>query len=401
MRHQRAIGVEFELSLARGEGQGRLIAVDRRADLRQRFGLRRIDLARHDRTARLVGGQGQLAQPGARAGPQQADIVRDLVEAHRHRLDRAVQEQQRVLPGQGNEFVGRAFKGKTGQLRDFLRDSFGETLCRIEPRADRRAALGELEDARQGQLDPGHPIRHQSGIARKFLPQRQRRRILRVGTPDLDDIVPSVGLILKIGPHRFESGQKAVRHHPRRRDVKRAGEGVVRGLAHIDVIVGMDRRLVAARAAQSFAGDIRDHLVRVHVRLRARSGLPHGEGELRVQLACGHGLRRILDRIGEHRVEHTELAIGARRRLFDDAERMDDLVRHLFLADREVLEAALGLRPPEAVGGHFDRAHAVGFGAGCGHCASFLVSSCPINASHPIAVRHFPTLMVDLARWQA
>ena len=165
MGHQRAIGVEFELPLARGERQRRLIAVDLHADLRQRFGLGGIDLARHDRTARLVGGQGQLAKTRTRAGAQQADVVGDLVEAHRHRLDRAVQEQQRVLPRKRGEFVGRGFERKLGQLRDLLCDPFRKALRRVEAGAHSRTALGETMDARQSQLDPRDSVFDQRGIA--------------------------------------------------------------------------------------------------------------------------------------------------------------------------------------------------------------------------------------------
>jgi hypothetical protein len=46
---------------------------------------------------------------------------------------------------------------------------------------------------------------------------------------------------------------------------------------------------------------------------------------------------------------------------------VNDFGGHLFFADREVLKAALRLRAPQALGRHFDCAHAVGFGAGLGH----------------------------------
>ena len=44
-----------------------MIAHDLRRDHRQHFALRRVDLARHDRAARLVLRQMQLAKAGARA----------------------------------------------------------------------------------------------------------------------------------------------------------------------------------------------------------------------------------------------------------------------------------------------------------------------------------------------
>ncbi len=108
LRHHRAIGVQLELALAAGEGQRGVVAEHLRADLGQRLALGRVDLAGHDRGAGLVLGQRQLAEAGARAGAEQADVAGDLVEAGREGVQRAVGEQQRVLRGEGLELVGRA-----------------------------------------------------------------------------------------------------------------------------------------------------------------------------------------------------------------------------------------------------------------------------------------------------
>jgi hypothetical protein len=54
----------------------------------------------------------------------------------------------------------------------------------------------------------------------------------------------------------------------RRGDVHRGGERVVRRLAHVDVVVGMDRVLAAHLAAGELDRAVRNHLVDVHVGLR-------------------------------------------------------------------------------------------------------------------------------------
>src|SRR6185503_4745184 len=59
-------------------------------------------------------------------------------------------------------------------------------------------------------------------------------------------------------------------------------------------------------------------------------------------------------------------AVDQRGRFLDRGERVDELARHALAADPEVLERALGLSAPVARGVDFDRAHAVGLGAG-GH----------------------------------
>jgi hypothetical protein len=55
------------MPLAAGEGDRRMIAEDVHANLRQRFALRRVDFAGHDRGARFVFRQVQFAEAGARA----------------------------------------------------------------------------------------------------------------------------------------------------------------------------------------------------------------------------------------------------------------------------------------------------------------------------------------------
>src|SRR5258706_514888 len=62
--------------------------------------------------------------------------------------------------------------------------------------------------------------------------------------------------------------------------VHRGRKYVVRGLAAIHVVVRVDRPALPAGAAEKLARTIREHLVHVHVGLRARSGLPDHEWKL-------------------------------------------------------------------------------------------------------------------------
>ena len=74
----RLIDVELEMALACRHRDGGVVAEHAAADHGQRFALGRIDLARHDRRARLVRRQDQLAEAGARAGAEKANVVGDL-----------------------------------------------------------------------------------------------------------------------------------------------------------------------------------------------------------------------------------------------------------------------------------------------------------------------------------
>ena len=148
-----------------------------------------------------------------------------------------------------------------------------------------------------------------------------------------------------------------------RGDVHRGREGVVGGLAAVDVVVGMHRRLAAALAAEQLVGAAGDHLVGVHVGLGARAGLPDHERELVVELAVDHLLRGLADRLGELGIELAEPHVDPGRRELDDAERADQRRRHALAADLEVLQRALGLGAPVAVGLDLDRAERVGLDA--------------------------------------
>ena len=126
----------------------------------------------------------------------------------------------------------------------------------------------------------------------------------------------------------------------------------------------MNRLLGAEFAAEHLVGAVGDHLVQVHVGLRARAGLPDHQREMIVELAVDHLLRGAGDGGGAARIEQAELAVGFCGSELDDAERMDERHRHAVLADAEILPAALGLRAPITIGGDVDRTETVGLAAG-------------------------------------
>ena len=127
-------------------------------------------------------------------------------------------------------------------------------------------------------------------------------------------------------------------------DVHCRRERVVRALRHIAMVVRMQKLL-----ARNLIAAIRQHLVDVHVRLRAAARLPHGEREVPVQITREDFVRRLRDGVTALLVEPPERRVGKRRRLLQDGKGADDLLRHLFRADGEILEAPLRLCPPIAI----------------------------------------------------
>ena len=174
------------------------------------------------------------------------------------------------------------------------------------------------------------------------------------------------GLGVERGVEVPQRRNEVVRHLFGARDVHRRGVGVVRGLAHIDVVVGVDGLFRAHHPAQHLDGAVGDHLIGVHVGLGAGPGLPHHQREVVAELAVDHLLRGFDDGVGDGGVELAEVAVGLGASALDDAERAHDRQRLPLPADLEVAERALGLGAPVAVGRHVDRAEGVGFGAGLG-----------------------------------
>ena len=64
-----------------------------------------------------------------------------------------------------------------------------------------------------------------------------------MGPPDLDDLGELAGLVVERVPQLLQGGEEPVLDLLGGGDVHGRREGVVRRLAHVDVIVGMDRLL--------------------------------------------------------------------------------------------------------------------------------------------------------------
>ena len=111
------------------------------------------------------------------------------------------------------------------------------------------------------------------------------------------------------------------------------------------------------RPAEELDRAVGDDLVGVHVGLGAAAGLPDHQREVVVEPARRSPRRppgRWRAPCPSGRSPRSRLTSGAR--LLEDAEGADHLAREALAADPEVLERALGLGAPVAVGGNLDRA---------------------------------------------
>ena len=116
------------------------------------------------------------------------------------------------------------------------------------------------------------------------LAQGDRRCILQVGAANHDDVgvflrllVQGVAQLLNTRVH----GLKLLDHG----NVHCGGEGVIRGLATVNVIVRVNGSLRSHDATRKFDGAVRDHFVGIHIGLSARTGLEDDQREMVVELA--------------------------------------------------------------------------------------------------------------------
>jgi hypothetical protein len=142
-------------------------------------------------------------------------------------------------------------------------------------------------------------------------------------------------------------------------EVYRRGDDVVRGLAHVDVVVGVDRLPGAELAAPDLDRAVRDDLVGVHVRGGPGPGLEDVEDELVVQVALHDLLRRLDDVVPEALVQKPQLVVGVRSFELDRPQRLHEAARLAQVADREVVEGAPRLGAKQGVPWDLDHSHRV------------------------------------------
>src|SRR5436305_7255268 len=108
-----------------------------------------------------------------------------------------MRDDEGLLRGNRLELVSRRGEAQARKLLYLLRKPLRELGVRVEPRADRGAALGEGMEPRQGRLDAGDAELHLRGVARELLAEGHGRRVLQMRAADLDDGREACGLLLE------------------------------------------------------------------------------------------------------------------------------------------------------------------------------------------------------------
>ena len=94
--------------------------------------------------------------------------------------------------------------------------------------------------------------------------------------------------------------------------------------------------------AEEFERPVGDHFVGVHVGRRAGAALHHVDDELLLEFAGAQFLAGPDDRVGDRRVEQSQVAVGHRGALLDVGQGADQLREEVepHVADVEILHCA-------------------------------------------------------------
>ena len=106
-----------------------------------------------------------------------------------------------------------------------------------------------------------------------------------------------------------------------------------------------------------------NYLVRIHVGLGARTGLPDHQGKLAVVLTCKNLVTNLCNDVCLVLLQYAQLGIGQGCSFFQNRKGMDDLYRHaVFLASNlKIIDRSLRLCSPVGLCRYLHRSHGVFF----------------------------------------
>ena len=247
-------------------------------------------------------------------------------------------------------------EGLSAEAGDLFTAGRVEACRAVESGADRGTAdgelpemIGRLENLRSRRLEHAAP-------AGDFLTEADRNGILQMRAADLQHIMVLLLETLHRRDQRVDCRDELRVNREHCGHVHRRREGVVRGLGHIDMIVRVDiqLRMIMHR-------DMCDHLVHIHVGLRAGAGLPYLQRELLRVFAVADIVAGIGDCLCLRLRKFAEGVVRGRRRGLQHRKGVNHLARDRLRADAEILQRTLGLRAPEMLCRHTDLTHSVMF----------------------------------------
>jgi hypothetical protein len=182
-----------------------------------------------------------------------------------------------------------------------------------------------------------------------------------VRPPDLHDVSPRPRLLADRVTQLRHRGDQAPLHIDRGGDMHGRREGVVRRLRHVDVVVGVNRRLASERRSGQLTAAVGDDFVDVHVELGAAARHPHMQRK-HVSVLTREDLVASLD--NQFVTLFSQPLAGMvcyGGSLLQSGVSRDHFAGNQVGADAEMLQRSLCLGAPQLVRRHLDHAEAVAF----------------------------------------
>ena len=191
---------------------------------------------------------------------------------------------------------------QSGQLLEVLDHQLRVAGLGVEPGAHGGPADPEVAQVVGGTGQAGAVALDGVAVGGEFLAEADRGRILEVGAAGLEHVVERFGSSAERGAQAVE-GRQQIGQQAQRAEPDGRGDHVVGGLRHVDVIVGVNRRVLATTTAEQLVGAVGEDLVAVHVVRRAGARLVGIHDELIAMLAGEHFIGGPHDGVGEPGLE--------------------------------------------------------------------------------------------------
>ena len=318
--NQRLHDVELQLPGLGGHGQCQVITNHLEGHLVDRFGDHRVDLAWHDRAARLAWRQVDFVDAGARAAGEQTQVVADLRQLHRQALEHARERDEGAHVRGGFDEVGSGFQRMAADGGQALHRQGLIAGVGVDPGADGSAAEVHFDQQlRRDQAQVLKVLAEGGGKRAEFLAEGHGHCVLQLGAAHLEDVRKFPRLAGKGLYQAVEAGQQGVMTQ-QQAQADGGRVGVVGRLRHVHVVVRVQVAILALGVVHVFQRQIGDHFIGIHVGRGAGAALNHVDDELVVVLATDQVRAGLTDCGVLGAAEVAEFAVGVRRRLLDHGQ---------------------------------------------------------------------------------
>ena len=219
----------------------------------------------------------------------------------------------------------------------------------VYPRSHCCSSYGKFRHSGKGVLYPLYAQFYLPRPSGHLLVQGQGHCIHQVGPSGLHQVLVLLRLLQNHLMEVLQGGNQLLHRFGVCGYVYRRGDNIVGRLPHVHVVVGMDGILRVLVPREDFVGSGCDYLVGVHVGGCSGARLEYVDGELVVEFAVRHLLRRLHYHISQFRVQIAQFLIHLCSRILYESQGFYERSGESNSADGEVLYCPLGLSTPVGI----------------------------------------------------